>query len=79
MADSIFKLFATFGAEGATIFTNRSIDGVAQAMSYKTGFNFNDGSFDLSRLLIGWGPITAYEGGKRLKTMVNKIMKGVTV
>jgi len=79
IADQFFKLFATFGAEGATIFFNRNIDGVAQAMSYKTGFNFVDGSFDLSRMAIGWGPITAYEGGKKLKTLAKKLLGGVTV
>lgn len=65
------------GPEAVTLMQNPTPDGAFEALSLKTGFDFRDRSFDISRLLFGWGPSVGYEGGKKMKSFVSRILSGL--
>lgn len=52
-------------------------EAIANALSLKTGYNFLDGSFDPSRLVLGWAPSLAFQAAKKGKTLVNRVMSRV--
>lgn len=77
-AESLIGIAAYVGPEvGAVMAGGFTPEAIANAVSLKTGYNFLDGSFDPSRLILGWGPSLAFTAAKKGKSVVNKILSSV--
>lgn len=72
-AQKFLGIMAYLGAEAGTVMAEPNINGIAKAVSYKTGLNFLDGSFDPQRFILGYGPTVMFEVGKRIPALAKQL------
>jgi len=76
MADSGMNIATKYAPEVISYLeAGGGVEGVKEAMSLKTGFNFSTKQFEPMRFLWGWGPSWGYKGGKKVNTLINKVLR----
>ena len=56
-AEKLLRMAAFAAPEAGTLMSRGLTEaGIAAALQWKTGYNYRDQSFNLRRLVVGWGP-----------------------